>query len=148
MSFARNSYYFISLYAEPCLTTYFDCIMPNLTIIALMSGGTVIVIPLVFEWLAYFIVWVLMSVLDILTFYHCRYSKENECAYISSQMMTVPELDGNNVDNFVYDELEVLRLRLEEKYDKKVELWTSLEIIVDFGSYNQFMLLFSFNPNV
>ena len=107
---------------------------------------------MIFVLLAFYIVRVLMSVLDILTFHHCRYSKEDECAYISSQMMTVPELDGDNVDNFVYDELEVLRLRLEEKYDKKVELWTSAEN-VEIGSngeqlQDQFMLLFSFNPNV
>ena len=94
-------------------------------------------IPILFVAVTYFIAWVL----DILTFYDCRYSKENEFAYISSQMMTVPELDGDNIDNFVYDELEVLRLRLEEKYDKKVELWTGVE-----NMKGQFWLLFSFDP--
>jgi hypothetical protein len=61
-------------------------------------------------------------------------------------------LDGDNIDNFVYDELEVLRLRLQEKYHKKVELSTGVEN-VEVGSsghqlQDQFMLLFSFNPNV
>ena len=93
---------------------------------------------------------IFFSVLDVLTFYHCRHSKKKECAYISSQMMTVPELDVDNVDNFVYDELEVLRLKLEEKYDRKVELWTGVEN-VDMGSGNfqlqdQFMLLLSPKP--
>jgi len=66
-------------------------------------------------------------------------------------MMTVPELDGDNVDNFVYDELEVLRLRLEEKYDKKVELWTGAENVEVNSSdqlQDQFVLSFSFNPIV
>ena len=36
---------------------------------------------------------------------------EDECEYISSQMMTVPEFDFEKIDNFVYDELEILRLK-------------------------------------
>ena len=157
MSFARKIDCFASLYLGPCLRAHHHCMNLNNNqsvlccfsklLLFIMSYGAIIAIPLYFVLLAYFIVWVLMSVLDILTFYHYRYSKKNECAYISSQMMTVPELDGDNVDNFVYDELEVLRLRLEEKYDKKVELWTGVENVEE-DSWDQFMLLFSFNPNV
>ena len=68
-----------------------------------------------YDFLKDFVVWGLHIISKLLIsnfpFYYYQEYEEDECEYISSQMMTVPELDFEKIDNFVYDELEILRLK-------------------------------------